>query len=123
MASFQLSYATARGIDEFYSDLMVRAEEYSYGVQEAVLDEAKTRAQSSERWSGLVDEIDTWTEYDRFWVGVRGVEYVSDAFAAEYGTESYPPEPLLRTLDEAYSSASKRHMMTGLGLYRGVEGW
>jgi len=29
----------------------------------------------------------------------------------------------LRTLDEAYSSASKRHMMTGLGLYRGVEGW
>jgi hypothetical protein len=63
-------------------------------------------ARSSPRWIGLSDYIDTWDEHDRFWVGIRGPMFVSDAFAAEYGTDEYPPAPLFRLTDAATRAAS-----------------
>lgn len=62
-------------------------------------------AERSPRWIGLVDHIDTWDENDRMWVGLRGQDVVSEAFNAEYGSEQYPPAPLLRMLDAPMNGA------------------
>lgn len=79
--------------------LIYQAENAEGQAKEAVYSEVIRRANASERWVGLADYIDAWDENDRFWIGVRGIEFVSEAFAAEYGTEEYPPDPLMRTVD------------------------
>jgi len=75
--------------------------------REAARDAVSDLAKQHPRWIGLADYIDTWdAEGDRFWVGVRGPQFVSEAFAAEYGTDEYPPAPLLRLNDAAARAAS-----------------
>ena len=92
----------------------------AYGVVRDVLfTEVMRRARADPRWVGVADFIDAWDENDRFVVGVRDDEMVSQAFAAEYGTEDYPPSPLLRTMDEAMRMASARatsHIASRIGV-------
>ncbi len=76
------------------------AEQQSDESKEYLYNEVMRRVGASERWVGLADYVDSWTEYDRFWVGIRGKMYVSEAFAAEYGTDEYPPDPVFRVLDD-----------------------
>ena len=86
-----------------------QAADQAYGVARSVVQtEVTRRAQASPRWVKVADEIDTWDENDRMWIGVRSPQFVSEAFAAEYGTEEYPPDPLLRTLDAVGRIAAQR---------------
>ena len=85
------------------------AAEDAYGIaKDVVYTEAMKRAHASRRWVKVADFLDTWDENDRYWIGVRDDSMVSEAFAVEYGTEDYPPEPLLRTLDSAARIAGNR---------------
>jgi len=81
-------------------DLSDSAEEQSDESKEYLYNDVMRRIGASERWVGLADYVDSWTEGDRFWVGIRGKMYVSEAFAAEYGTDEYPPDPVFRVLDD-----------------------
>jgi hypothetical protein len=76
------------------------ASEQSDQSQQFLYDEVMQRIGASDRWVGLADYVDTWTEHDRFWIGIRGPMYISEAFAAEYGTDDYPPDPVFRGLDD-----------------------
>ena len=76
--------------------------------QQELLQAIKVKAQAMPQWAGITDWIDTWDENDRMWFGVRGSEFESEAFAAEYGTEEQAPGGLLRTLDERVLAASVR---------------
>jgi hypothetical protein len=81
----------------------------AYGVARDVLyTEVMRRAHADPRWVGVADYIEEWDENDRYYIGVTDTEYVSQAFAAEYGTEDYPPAPLLRNMDDAVRMASMR---------------
>ena len=77
-------------------------------VQDVVKTETMRRANASPRWVHVADYIDTWDENDRYWIGVREPQMISVAQAAEYGTDEYPPDPLLRTLDGATRNAYAR---------------
>jgi hypothetical protein len=106
VAGFEISADLMRALE-------ARLQEYgeatteAYGVaREVVQTEVMRRAHASPRWVHVADNIDTWDENDRYWIGVRSPEFVSEAFAAEYGTEGYPPTPLMRTLDSAARLAS-----------------
>lgn len=104
---------------EFSADLLRSLENqlYAYGesAQEAgqlagevVKTEVMRRAHASPRWVHVADDIDTWDENDRLLIGVRSPQMISEAQAAEYGTEEYPPDPLMRTLDSAARIAGQR---------------
>jgi hypothetical protein len=92
----------------------------AYGVARDVLyTEVMRRANADPRWVGVADYIEAWDENDRFVIGVTNDEMVSQAFAAEYGTEDYPPAPLFRTMDEAIRMASLRatsHLISRVGV-------
>lgn len=92
----------------------------AWGIARDVLyTEVMRRAQADPRWVGVADFIEAWDENDRYVIGVTNTEYVSQAFAAEYGTEDYPPSPLMRTMDEAVRMASSRatqHLISRVGV-------
>ena len=117
--------------DDLLRALELRLEMYGHAVREGmnevrdvVQTETMKRANASPRWVHVADYIDTWDENDRYWIGVRQPEFISEAQAAEYGTEGYPPDPILRTVDEmvrhAYNSVNSKlqvrfqHLMEGV---------
>lgn len=99
MSGFEISADMLNTLNHQVGSFIAAAEEASNQAKEAVHSEVLRRANASERWVGLAEHIDTWDENDRFWIGVRGIDFVSEAFAAEYGTDEYPPDPLMRTVD------------------------
>jgi hypothetical protein len=65
------------------------------------------RAREMEDWSSLSDEIHTWSQDGMLIVGVRHLDFVSDAFALEYGDEVTPPSPLFRTVGPDIAAAAQ----------------
>ena len=118
MAGFQISADLVRALEhqvELYGEV---ANDAYHIAAEVVYDETMRRAQASPRWVHVADNIDVWDENDRMWIGVRSPEMVSEAYAAEYGTDEYPPDPLFRTLDDTIRNASMRasgFMLSRLG--------
>lgn len=96
--------ALEREIWEFYGQVGRAKETF----QQELLHAARVKAQAMPEWQGLADWIDTWDENDRMWFGVRGVEFASEASAAEYGTEEQAPASVLRTLDAQVLNAAAR---------------
>lgn len=108
MAGFSLSADLMRSLElrlEMYGYLVGNAKQEARDV---VYTEVMKRAHASPRWVHVADFLDTWDENDRYWIGVRSPEFVSEAFAAEYGTDMYPPEPLMRTIDDVARIAANR---------------
>lgn len=99
---------------DFFKSIMQQVDDISTVADEAVrlgqqhmLASARERAAQSPAWDGVGEQIDTWDEHDRFWIGVRGPAFVSEAYAAEYGTEGRRPSPVLRVLNEDAQVASE----------------
>lgn len=108
MASFSIPADFYKTLSQ-HVDRLSRAAEGAAAVgQQVIVDEAHRMAQSSPRWIGVADYIDTWTENDRLWIGVRAPQFVSEAFAAEYGIDEWPPVPVMRTLDSASRLATTK---------------
>lgn len=98
---------------DFFKSIMRQVEDIATVADEAVqvgrdhiVRSARERAAQSPAWDGIGEHIDTWDENDRFWVGIRGPMFVSEAFAAEYGTETTRPSPVLRAVAEDAQQAS-----------------
>ena len=108
MAGFEFSSDLMRQLNQTVSEYTDAASEAQRIAQETILQSVRETAKESPRWRDLADYVDTWDENDRFWIGIRGPEYVSEAFAVEYGTDEYPPEPIMRTLDGAARVAGYR---------------
>ena len=75
------------------------------------------RAREDEDWSALADHIHTWSEDGMLVVGVNHQDFVSQAFALEYGDETTPPSPLFRSASadvRAAQSISDQHMAANL---------
>lgn len=97
--SFSLS---TDDIDDFGDNVVALEEartDFWNLVSEHLLDSVQMVARSNPRWAGLADNIDVWDEGGRLVLGVNSSEFVSEAFAAEYGADEYPPNPLIRTSD------------------------
>lgn len=108
MAGFEISADLMRALEAKVLEYGEAATE-AYGIARTTIKtEVLRRSEASPRWVKVADEIDTWDENDRFWIGVRSDEFVSEAFAAEYGTDEYPPDPIMRTLDATARIASAR---------------
>jgi hypothetical protein len=58
------------------------------------------KARQDPQWMSLADNIEVWSQDGQLVIGVRDTEFVSQAFALEYGDEVRPPTPLFRTLSE-----------------------
>lgn len=108
MAEFRLGSDLMRALElriQMYGEVL----EGVAGIQrDVVMTEVMKRAKASPRWVHVADFIDTWDENDRMWIGVREPQMISEAHAAEYGTEGYPPDPVMRTMDEAARVANAR---------------
>jgi hypothetical protein len=108
VAGFQIPADLVRALEAQLLEYGQAADE-AFGIARTTIQtEVMRRAEASPRWVKVADEIDTWDENDRFWIGIRSSEFVSEAFAAEYGTEDYPPDPLMRTLDQTARVAGLR---------------
>ena len=82
------------------------------------------KARMDPQWTSLADNIEVWSQDGRLIVGVRDEEFVSQAFALEYGDEVRPPTPLFRTLTEDVREASEvfdEHMTSVFGYGRLTE--
>lgn len=108
MASFSIPADFYKTLSHHVGHLSRVAEESAAVAQSHVFDEVQRRAAESPRWIGVADYIDTWDDQGRMWVGVRAPQFVSQAYAAEYGTEDFPPDPILRTLDSANRMAATK---------------
>jgi len=119
MAGFDITVDFLDMLEQHVTDITEAAQEASAAAQSHLYDAVQQRAAASPRWIGVADNIDTWNDEDgRFWVGVRQPQFVSLAFAAEYGTDEFPPDPILRTLDDVARTASAKasvHMQARLG--------
>lgn len=123
MAGFDIPVDISRTLRLHAENIAMVVEEAAQIVRQDILDDVHRRAAENPRWVGVADYIDTWDENDMFWVGVREPAFVSEAFAAEYGTEDYPPSPILRTTDDAAREArnkARSHMSARLGVRYGL---
>jgi hypothetical protein len=76
------------------------------------------KARLDPEWEPLADHIETWSQDGQLMVGVRHQDFVSQAFALEYGDEVRPPAPLFRTLTEDMREATQvadEHMNVAFG--------
>lgn len=108
MAEFGIGSDLMRALQlrlKMYGDVLGEAADIHRDV---VYTETMKRAKASPRWVGVADFIDTWDENDRMWIGVREPQMISEAQAAEYGTEGWPPDPIMRTMDESARLAAAR---------------
>lgn len=105
MAGFAVDASQLMQLEDRLMDV-ARAQQEAQGVfAHQLVSNIQAAAERSPRWIGVIENIDTWDENDRRWIGVRGPEFVSQAFDAEYGTDEYPPSPLLRLLDAPMQGA------------------
>jgi len=105
---FEIPADLVRSLDQRLQTYMESATDAYGEVKDVVYTEVMRRAEASPRWVKVADFIDAWDDEDRFWVGVRSPDFVSEAFASEYGTDEYPPDPILRTLDDVSRMAAAR---------------
>lgn len=118
MAGFEISADLYRSLRAQVNDIVTTVEEAQQIIEQHLYDTVQQRAKDNPRWIGVADHIDTWDENDRFWIGVRGPEFASEAFVAEYGSNGYPPAPIFRTLDNDVRTAAAKasvHMASRLG--------
>jgi hypothetical protein len=79
---------------------------------------AVERAKRDPAWASMADKIEVWAEDGHLVIGVRDEEYVSQAFALEYGDERRPPSPLFRSMNQDTRGAGEvmtEHMMSVYG--------
>jgi hypothetical protein len=65
------------------------------------------RARLNPDWAPLADNIEVWSQDGVLVIGVRDEEFVSEAFALEYGDEVRPPSPLFRSLGSEFREAGE----------------
>jgi len=98
------------GLNQQWFDSLVR---YTEGLQADAMRTAdsavnflqqtvRDKARDTEGWSDLADDIEVWSADGKLWIGVRNTALISQAFLLEYGDESRPPSPMLRTLTEEF---------------------
>ena len=68
-------------------------------------DDIRSRARMLPGWDQMADKIEVWSLDGQWIIGVRDQDYVSEAMALEYGDETRPPSPLLRTLNSETEAA------------------
>lgn len=76
------------------------------------------RARLNPEWEPLADHIEIWSNDGLLEIGVREEEFVSQAFALEYGDEVRPPQPLFRTMSSDIQHAGRlmrEHMEAKFG--------
>ena len=108
MYEFQLGSDLLRALDtriQMYGEVLDEAHGIAHDV---VRTEVMKRAKADPRWVHVADFIDTWDENDRMWIGIRSPQFISEAQAAEYGTDEYPPSAIMRTLDDVARLANAR---------------
>lgn len=105
---FEIAADLVRAL-ELRLELYGEAATDAFGIaKDVVYTETMRRAHASPRWVKVADFLDAWDENDRYWIGVRAPEYISEAQAIEYGTEEYPPDPIMRTMDDVARMAGAR---------------
>jgi hypothetical protein len=108
---------------------MEQVQQYIDGLQEEAIQAAAKatmflhrsaveRAKRDPAWATMADKIEVWSEDGYLVIGVRDAEYVSQAFALEYGDEHHPPNPLFRSMNQDTRGAGEamaEHMMSVYG--------
>lgn len=76
------------------------------------------KATQDPQWTTMADQIEVWSADGQLIVGIRNDEFVSQAFAIEYGDEVRPPSPLFRSLSEDMREAGQvmtEHLTSAAG--------
>lgn len=119
MASIRFDATWLDALDRFVDDLHDHVYSKAQIVSQSIHDDLVRKAQSRPEWAGMSDHMDIWTNPNgTVSFGIRTPDFVSEAFAAEYGDREQPPSPLFRETyanaqsiaDEALRLPSERHV-------------
>lgn len=116
MATFEFTHDWVTELDNYVtrlqSEALAAATKAAYYLHDTVVHRA---LQDPEGWSMLADNIETWSQDGYLVIGVRNEDFVSEAFALEYGDEVRPPNPLFRTINPDIRNAGgvmRDHMVS-----------
>lgn len=118
MAGFEWPSSTTAALLAYTARLQREA---SYAASEAIdylHERTVARARLNPDWEPLADHIEVWSRDGLLEIGVRDEEFVSQAFALEYGDEVRPPQPLFRTMNADMRAAGQvmsEHMVSKFG--------
>ena len=89
------------------------AEENIRQLHESVVEKAR----QTPGWERLADHIEVWSQDGQLHVGIRNQEFVSEAWAMEYGDEQHAPNPLFRTLTDQVSLVNENARTAAIARY------
>lgn len=78
---------------------------------------AVARARETPGWERLADHIEVWSQDGKLHVGIRKQEFISEAWAMEYGDEQHAPSPLFRTLTDQVSLINENARTAAIARY------
>ena len=107
MAEIAIGADFHAALDQYLKGLAQVTEEAGQRATEYLYDQTVTRAREDDEWSAVADHIEVWSQDGRLTVGVRDQEFVSEAWALEYGDEVRTPNSLFRTMQPTAEGMSK----------------
>lgn len=105
-------------LDEYAQAVNRAAKESARVGMDRLVYSLQNAASQNDRWKGIAEHIEVWSQDGDLVVGVRNEGVVSAAVSAEYGDATNPPVPLIRNMPGALSDASaamNKHMREEVG--------
>ena len=92
-------------MNAYAQTLQEQVQQTAADIADYVKNQTVKRAQQSEEWAHLADEIEVWSQDGKYVVGIRDNELASQAFQIEFGDETRPPAPLFRLMGRDLADA------------------
>lgn len=105
---FRIDAAWLDALDRYVEGLAHDTAEAASVTAHALHDAAVDRAREHPEWVNLADHIEMWSQDGHLRIGVHHQAMTSQASIVEYGDESRPPAPLLRTMNRLVPQAQDR---------------
>lgn len=107
MAEISIGADYLAALDQYLTGLYQVSDEAGQKAAGYLHEQTVMLARQKEGWRDIADQIEVWSNDGMLVVGVRDQEYVSEAFALEYGDEVTPPDPLFRTMQPMAEGISR----------------
>ena len=103
----ELSREWLTSLDDYAQGFKEEAYHGAGLATEHLLESVREEARNRPGWDALADNIEVWSEDGDVIIGVHDSAFVSQAFALEFGDETTPPNPLLRTITNHVDEAGE----------------
>jgi hypothetical protein len=106
MANIAISQQWLDSLSRYVEGVQTEATQRSEAVINYFHERVVERARETPGWEDLADQITVWSEDGLLYIGVTSQDYVSQAWAVEYGDADHTPNALFRALTSEVSLAN-----------------